>query len=264
MPNVPTPLEETLHTFMSTTARSKVAVIIPLFGYWEDSETGQLNEETLKATLDRVFSNVHQLYMVFVAEEKRLSPLVGSVLMGASKAGNFKGVAAKKGQSYGEYLRSGIDCALNETDAQYVVCINPWVMLQYNGLDILVDRINRDDANVVSGYDVKGLITGEAFRDHKFQIPREYRGLDINFFGMKRYSAEIINFDNSYRTHYFIGRDAWQTLSSKNLESIISERVPTYSFDIDWTEFEGRGDFELDKQYFEKKWHYGLEDVKYE
>lgn len=257
-----TPLEETLHTFMNTAAKSKVAVVVPMYGYWQDA-SGQLDDQTLKATMDRAFSNIHQLYFIFVAEEKRLSDKVGSALIGISKGGNFKGVAAKAGDSYGEYLRAGIECAIHETEASYVVVINPWQMLQYNGIDILIDRINKEDAKVVSGFDVKGTIDGEAFHEYKFNKPLEYKGLELSFFGMKKYTAEVINFDPNYKTHYFIGRDAWQTLFTKGFESMISQRIPIFTFDMDWHEFESESDFEQDRIYFESKWHYGLEDVKY-
>jgi hypothetical protein len=257
-----TKLEETLHSFISTTGKSKIAVVIPLFGYWSDTSQ-QLNEETLRIVMDRMVSNIHQTYYIFVADDQRLTKKVGDVLLGIAKGGNFKGVSAKAGSSYSEYLRLGISCALEDTDAQYVLCVNPWIMLQYNGIDILVDRVNREDAKIVSGLDVNGIIAAAQFNEHKFNLPREFKGIDANFFGMKRYVAEMIGFDEQYKTHYFLGRDIWQTLFTKGFESIISEKAPIFTFKVDWTEFEDQSSFDADAQHFLSKWHFNA-DIKYE
>jgi hypothetical protein len=256
------PLEEKLHSFINTAAKSKVAVVIPMYGYWTNLDSQQLNEETLKATMDRVFSNVHQLYLIFVADPNRVQKRVGDVLTGIEKGGNFIGVAAKPNDRYGDYLRAGIERALVGTDAQYVVCINPWVLLQYNGIDILIDRLNKEDAKIVSGFDMNRAIEGDEFNDYTFQLPKEFKDIDINFFGMKRYAAEVINFDPNFKTHYLIGRDAWQTISSKGFESIVSQKVPIFTFNVDWHELESIEEFTEDKNVFIKKWHFDT-DAQY-
>lgn len=261
---MPSPLEKTLHSFMSVTDKSKVAVVIPLFGYWEDAPSEQLNEDTLKLTLDRIYSNVHHLYIIFVAEEKRLSLKVGNILAAKNKGGNAKGVSMKRGATYADYLRAGISAALEDTKSQYVICVNPWVMLQHNALDVLVDRTNRsDDAKIVSGFDVNGVIEGSKFDNHIYNLPVEERGIDTNCFGMKRFIAEMLPVDTVYKTHSFVGRDIWQSLFIKGFQSVMSQKIPMFSFDVDWTEFETKEQFEIDKKHFEGKWRYNDDNIKY-
>jgi hypothetical protein len=259
---MPTKLEETVNAFMNTAQKAKVSIIVPMFGYWNDSESPQLNEETLTLSCERMISSIHSVYTIFVADDKRLSKPVQNVLLGLTKAGNFKGVSAKIGDSYGDYVRKGIDCAL-ETDCQYIIVINPWIMLQHNAIDILVNEINKESAKVVSAFDVNGMIEDKDFSGYSFHLPKEFRGIDVNMFGMKRYTAEIIDFDDNFKTHFFLGRDAWQTLLSRGFESIISQKVPMFSFNVDWKEMEGSEDFHHDQDYFAKKWHFGVDDIKY-
>lgn len=259
-----TPLEATLHSFVSVTEKSKVAVVIPLYGYWNDSESQQLNEDTLKMVLTRVYSNIHHLYLIFVAEDRRLTKSMGDILAGINKGGNAKGVSMKAGSSYGEYLRAGLNAALEDTKSQYIVCVNPWVLLQHNGIDVLVDRSNRsDDAKIISGFDVNGIVEDAQFDRLSYNIPTEERGIDMNCFGMKRFVAEMIPLDTMYKTHSFLGRDAWQTLFTKGFQSIMTQKVPIFSFNVDWTEFEKVEDFEADKAHFGNKWHYIDDDIKY-
>jgi hypothetical protein len=260
---MPTNLEHTLKSFISVTDKSKVSVVIPLFGYFDDSSK-QLNKDTLKLTLDRIYSNVHQLYLIFVAEEKRLSPSVGNILAAKNKGGNAKGISMKAGSTYGEYLRAGVTAALEDTKSQYIICINPWVLLQHNALDVLVDRMNRsDEAKVICGFDVNGIIESTKFDGHIYNIPIEERAIDTNLFGMKRVYAEMIPLDTKYKTHSFIGRDAWQSMLTKGFECIITQKVTIFSFNVDWTEFESREQYESDKAYFLSKWHYNVGEISY-
>lgn len=253
---------DVLNTFISKAQKSKIAVVVPLFGYWSDMKSQQLNEETLKYSLDRVYSNVHQLYVVYVAEEARLSDAVANNLIARSRGGNVKGVAMAKGSTYGDYLHAGIDAAI-EMGTDYVVVLNPWGIIQFGGIDMMVERINRDDARIVSGFDVRGAVDPANFDKHNFSFPQETRGIDTNFFGMRRGTAEMIDFDQTFKTHSFIGRDAWQVVFSKGAESIITQKIPFFSFEVDWAEFESREAFEEDKRHFEQKWRFGLDDVKY-
>lgn len=257
-------VKDSLHAFINKAQKAKVAVVVPLFGYWADAPSQQLNEETLKYVLDRVYSNIHNVVLIFVAEEKRLTPDVANLLVAKGMAGNTKGVPMAMGSKYGEYLRAGIDMALDdEVAADYVIVVNPWVMMQFNGLDILIDRINRDDAKIVSGFDVRNVLLPEQFDVQNYNIPQETRAIDVNLFGMKRATAEIINFDEQFKTHYFIGRDAWQSIFAKGFESVITQRVPIFSFEVDWHEFETAEQYEEDRQHFTSKWHYEAGDIKY-
>ena len=255
-------LEETINTFINTAQKAKVSIIIPMFGYWNDVSSPQLNEETLRISCERMISNIHNVYTIFVADENRLSKQVQNTLINLSQAGNFKGVSAKITDTYGDYVRKGINCAL-ATDSEYIIVINPWVMLQHNAIDILVDLINHDAAKVVSAYDMNKTIDDVAFISHKFHLPKDYMGIDMNMFGMRRYTAEIINFDDNFKTHFFIGRDAWQTLLQKGFQCMITERVPMFSFNINWKELEGNIEYQEDKEYFAKKWHFNVDDIDY-
>jgi hypothetical protein len=257
-----TPIEKTLESFISKTEKSKIAVVIPMFGYWKESY--QLDELTLKATLSRIYSHIHQIYLLFLVDEdsNRTPMRVASMMAGKYKGGNCAIIPVKKGSGYGEYLRIGIQKAI-ATNSQYIVVANPWIQISTNGIDILVDRINRNDAYIVSGFDCKGKIDPGAFDKQIYNLPDEFRGIDINLFGMKKTTAEIISFDEGFKTHYFIGRDAWQTVFTKGFESIITQRVPIFSFDVDWTEFESAVQFKQDENYFISKWKYGDESIQY-
>lgn len=248
-------LGETLDEFIGVTAKSKVAVVVPMYGYWSDALSDQLNAETLRVSLDRIYSSLHQVYIIFVADVPRLSQDLTSIIMGKTKGGNAKGVSVKTGSTYGDYLREGFNVAL-ETDAQFIISVNPWVLLQHNALDILVDRINRDDAKIVSGYDFKGLIEAADFLDQKIQLPKEEHDFNVNFFGMKRYALELIGVDEHYKTHAFLGRDIWQSMFGQGFPVITSQRVPIFTFEVDWTEMENFQDFSSDEAYFVRKWKF--------
>jgi hypothetical protein len=255
-------LEKTLVDFASVTAKSKIAVVVPLFGYWKDAKSDQLNIQTIKIALDRIYSNVHQIYIIFVAEASRLPDDVSQLLITASTAGNAVGVQMPRGSSYGDYLREGFARAL-ETEAQYILSINPWVMLQHNAIDVMVDRINRDDAKIVSGFELRGVIDSEDFASHHNHLPMEERVLCIDFFGMKRFAAEMIGLDENYKTHSFIARDIFQAMYTKGFDVITSERIPIFGFDVDWRDLETREDFVTDQTYFVKKWRFDP-GLKYE
>jgi hypothetical protein len=251
-------LDAKLNNFIGLTARSKVAVIVPMYGYWKDTESQQLNEETLKYSLDRIYSSVHELYLIVVAEDRRMSREVMSILAGKKKAGNFIGVPAEAGTTYAEYVRMGMDVALSEANkAEYIVIVNPWMICQHNGVDVLVDRANRaDDARIIAGYDIKGLVKGEEFDVFTTTSPVEQRDLNLNFVAMKRYMAEECPLDTRYRTHAFLARDLAASVYSRGYEVITSQRIPIFTFDVDFKELESEENFEHDRQIFIEKWKY--------
>lgn len=260
MPDLP--LNKTLDKFVAATAKSKVAIVVPLYGYWDDAELEQFNAETLKYTLDRAYSSVHQLYIFFVADPTRVPIPVANIVAGKIQGGNAIGVPVDSKANYADYIRAGFDAAL-KTQAEYIININPWVLIQHNGLDILVDRINRDDAKVVSGFDIKHVVDAPGFDQVTFQIPKEERNINLDLFGMKRYAAELMKFDTRFKTHAFLARDTWQLTFNQGFESISSQRIPMFSFEVDWTELEKVSDFDADKAYFLEKWHYDP-GIKYE
>lgn len=257
-----TPLNRTLDDYIARTVKSRVAVIVPLFGYWQDAPSDQLNAETLRLTLERVYSSVHHLYFIFVGDVSRMPSNVGNIIEKYHKAGNCFGVAMKRKDTYADYIREGFKVALSETTAEFVVNLNPWLLFQHNGLDILIDRVNQEDVKIVSGFDLRGVIDPALFEKHAYQLPAESRDLSLDFIGMKRLTAEMIQLDETYRTHYFLARDIWQSLFHKGFEAIVSQRVPIFTFDVDWKELESSVDFESDRSYFITKNRFDP-DLKY-
>jgi hypothetical protein len=250
-------LDDTLNKFVSVTTKSKVAVIVPLFGYWDDVVNKQLDLEVIKIAIDRVYSSVHQLYIIFVAEARRLPRPVSNYIMSRQKAGNVFGVPIdKRGATYVDYFKKGVDFALSETDAQFIININPWIMTQEHSIDIMIDRVNVDDAKMICGFDLKGVIDAKFFDTYRQNAPVEERDINLDFFGCRRLTAEMITVDENYKTHYFMARDMWQSLYSKGFEAITTQRVPIFSFNVRWDDLESVNDFNSDKQVFINKWKF--------
>lgn len=246
---------------MSVTAKTTVAVIIPLFGFWGDIPDNPVNGEVLKLALGRLYSNVHQLYNIFVANPQSLPHSqndpnsVGNVLLKYNQAGNSKNIPVDRNANYPQYLIEGMDFALKETNAQFIVIFNPWIMMQQGSLDVLIDRANRgDDAKVISGYDLRSLIDPENFDTYRNTMPTEELDLSSNLVAMPRYLAEMLVLDPTYQTHAFLERDIWQQIRVKNFDAITSQRIPIFPFDFPWQNYEQREKFEADKQYFIGKW----------
>ncbi len=256
-------LDQTLNDFVARTVKSRIAVVIPLFGYWKDAKSDQLNAETLKLALDRVYSSVHSIYFIFVGDVTRMDTGVANIIAKYQKAGNCKGVAMKRGDTYSDHVREGFKVALTDTDAEFIVNVNPWILFQHNGLDMIIDRVNMDDVKVVCGYDIRGTIAPETFDQQVFTLPREDRELNFDFIAMKRLMAEMVAIDDNYKTHSFFPRDVWQGVYSKGFETISSQRIPIFTFEVDWKDLEAREDFEADKAYFIGKHRYDP-DIKYD
>lgn len=255
----------TADDFISRTQRSKVAIIIPLFGYWQDLKDGFLDEEVLEASLERARSYAHNAYVILLAEPKRLPASAAKVINGKYIAGNARGIAMPNGSSYGEYLRKGMQVALTETDAQYFVFINPWVVIQDHGIDTLIDRINiPDNAPVICGYDMRDKLSPEQFLKHKANAPMELMKLTFNFFGVNRYIAEMCPIDSQMKTQAYLERDFFQNVAVRGYHAVSSERVPMFSFAFDWRQYIDNEDYEHDKALFSKKWKFLPEDISYE
>ncbi len=257
-------LEDTLGQFMAVTAKSTVAVIIPLYGYWADIPDNPLiKEKILSVVLSRIYSNVHQLYLIFVANPQSLPnegadpQSITNIILAKSQGGNVKTIPVKRNASYPEYIEAGMDCAINETNAQFMMVFNPWVMIQENAVDVLVDRANRgDDAKVISGYDFRDLVAPEEFDQAKITTPKENWDFSFDFVAMPRFMAEMIRFDTNYQTHQFMEKDIWQQVFSMGFGVISSQRIPVFPFDFPWTSYESKEQFDVDKTYFNQKWHF--------
>ncbi len=243
--------------FISQTQRTKVAIIVPLYGYWQDIKDGFLDEEVLDASLERARSYAHSAYIILVAEPPRMPVSVAKVINSKYIAGNARGVAMPAGSSYGDYLRKGMDVALHETDAAFFVFINPWVVIQDHGIDTLIDRINiPDNAPVICGYEMNGKLSPDTFLHYKANAPYEQTVLTFNFFGMNRFIAEMAQLDPSMRTQTYLERDFFQSIASRGYTAVSSERVPIFSFAFDWRQYTSPEDYEHDKAAFLKKWKF--------
>lgn len=256
-------LDNTIQDFMSVTAKSTVAVVVPLYGFWGDVSENPVNGEVLKLALNRLYSNVHHLYIIFVAHPDSLPHepndpnSVTNILIGRTKMGNVKNIPVKRNANYADYLREGIDAALTETNAQFIMVFNPWVMIQEGGVDILIDRANRaDDAKVVSGFDLRSVIEPENFDTYRNSMPSEEWDLSFNFLAMPRYVAEQVALDPHYHTHAFLERDLWQQVVTRGYAVIASQKIPIFPFDFPWNDYEQKAEFEADRAHFTEKWHF--------
>lgn len=256
-------VSKALDTFIGITAKSSVAVIIPLFGFSKDIPENPVNGEVLAVTLPRLYSNIHHLYLIFVANPDSLPNessdphSVSNILVGQTKAGNTKFIPVDRSANYGQYIKEGVDFAINDTKAQFVVVFNPWVMIQDGAIDQLIDRANRaDDAKVISGLDLRSIIDPENFDNFKSNAPLEEQDLSFDFMVIPRYLAEMITIDSDYRTHVFMQRDLWQQISGKSFYAVTSERIPIFPFDFPWGDYESRTEFEYDRQKFSNKWRF--------
>jgi hypothetical protein len=258
-------LYKSLQDFMSVTAKSTVAIVIPLYGFWADIPDNPVNGQVLSLVLNRLYSNsnMHQLYFIFVAHPQSLPndpkdpKSVSNILMRHAKMGNTKNIPVGRDATYAEYVREGMEYAINETQAQFIVVFNPWTLIQHGGLDVLIDRCNRaDDAKIVSGFDLRSVIEGEQFDSYKNNTPSEDWDLTFNFVAMPRYAAEGITLDPEYQTHAFLERDVWQQAAGMNYAVIASQRIPIFPFDFPWSDYETRESFEADRAHFAAKWRF--------
>lgn len=258
-----TEIDKTLEGFMHVTAKSSVAVVVPLYGYWGDVPDNPVNGDVLKLVLNRAYSNQHHLYFIFVAHPQSLPnnpkdpSSVTNILAGKAKMGNTKMIPIGREATYAEYVIEGVECAVHETNAQFIVVLNPWVMLQDGAIDAIVDRTNRaDDAKVVSGFDVRSLIEPENFDQWRNYAPSEEWDFTFNFCAMPRFVAETLKMDPNYKTHAFLERDVWQQVAQMAFVVIASQRVPIFPFDFPWNEYESKATFEEDRAYFISKWRF--------
>lgn len=242
---------------------TKVALVIPLYGFWSDLQTQELTAKVLQASLFRAKTEKHKLYYVFVAEAARVDDGVKNLLAGKGLGGNMLAVGVDKLSSYSEYLTEGIDAALTDTDATFIAVLNPWTIVREGAIDALVERLNKKDVAIVSGYDLRTHVdTAKApsgvpasqLDTFQFNPPIEVRDFCSNFWGMTRQNAERVTIDVDYITQYFVARDTWQSSRHRGMEVISSQMLPIYSLQVDWKNIEQSTDYSTDMQLFMKKW----------
>jgi hypothetical protein len=254
-------LDETIKDFMSVTAKSTIAVIIPLYGFWGDIPDNPINGDVLKVALDRLYSNVHHLYLIFVGNPQTIPSdmsdpsSVANILLSKSKMGNVQNIPVPRNATYNEYVKEGMDFAIHETNAQFMVVFNPWTMIQEHSLDMIVDRANRaDEAKVISGYDVRSILEPENFDVYRNNMPNEEFDFSFNFVAMPRFMAEMISVDVNYKTHVFAQRDIWQQVAQQGFAVISTQKIPIFPFDFPWKDYETKEQFNEDGETFRKKW----------
>lgn len=254
-------LDKTLDNFIAHTGKSKVAVIIPLFGYWDNVEDNPLDLQTLQLTVDRINSSVHQIYIFFVGESKRLPKKIQNyILVHAKAGGNCQGVNLEEGASYADYVREGLAAAQRYTDSSYFVVLNPWNIIQRIGIDVMVDRINYGDgAKIISGFNLRPEIKADDFNPAEFEklqfnLPVEKYKVDSNFMGMTRQFLEMTPIDPKIKTAYFLEVDMFQNMHAQGFTAIASQRIPMFVFEVNVELLEDPLDLEEDKKYFISKW----------
>ena len=245
------------NAFSTVPKEDTCTIIVPLYGYYRDSVIKGLDAEVLRVSLLRLRSFYHKVYYVFVGERGRVDSSVYNVLIGKSMSGNTLGVEVEQNSTYSTYLDEGLKFALERTTSKYFICVNPWLLTGKNTVDTMIERVNKTDIAVCSSYDFrKAGVDAAVFDNYKYNPAREYRdsAFDINFFGFTRPVAEKTVIDVTYRTREYLEQDMFQTFHSKGHNIVISQNMPIYSFEFDWSLLESEEDSEIDKAYFQKKW----------
>lgn len=242
---------------------AKVAVIIPLYGYWSELPVPQMTAQVLQVLLLRLKCYRNKMYFIFVGESNRLEKDVRDIIAGKKLGGDTRAIAVEAYASYNEYIVEGLNAILEDTDSQFVLVANPWIMLKDGVVDEMVERLNRKDVGIVSGFDTRSYkhaggigIPAEQLDTYQFNPPVEDNAFDWNFWGMTRQTAEMFKLDPEYQTHYFSSVDSWAYQFSAGMTVITSQFLPFYSFDIDWKLLESEEDFQKDYQRFLTKWKF--------
>lgn len=259
--------ENSIDSFIAHTGRSTVAVVVPLYGYWNDVPNNPLLEEpVLSFSLNRLYSNVHNLFIIFVANPETIEnnpknpTSVANVLLSKARAGNTKNLPIDRDATYPEYIAKGIDYALTETKAQFVMVFNPWVMVQEGGVDVLVDRANRaDEAKAISGYDLRSEISPEQFEGYRNPMLNEKWFISFDFFCMPRFAAEMVKWDTSYKTHTLFEFDVAQQLRSFGFAAINYPQATIFPFEFPWKTYEKSIQQQEDQSTFTKKWGFSVQ-----
>ncbi len=252
--------------FIQHTAKSSVAVVVPLYGYWNDIPNNPLIEEhVLNLVMNRIYSNVHQLYFIFVANPETIQndpkdpSSVANVLLSKAQGGNTKNIPVARTAPYTEYVAKGVEYALAETKAQFILIVNPWVMIQEGGVDVLVDRANRsDDAKAITGYNLRSVILPEEFEGYQNNNLKEEWDISFDFMCMPRYAAEMVKWETTYQTHWFLEHDIAQTLRSLGFAAINYPQAGIFPFDFPWKQYENTDQYQADQDAFTRKWGFSL------
>jgi len=249
-------IEKPSADIFSTIPKDETAtIIIPLYGFLKEQVVPDLTVEVLNVALFRLRSFFHKVSFVFVGEKGRVDDKVLNALVNRKIQRDTKGVEVEAHATYAMYLNEGIRYALENTTSKYFICANPWVMFGKDAIDVLLERINRVDVSVCSGFDLrKDNIPAADFDSHRYNPAQEFIGFDINLFGFTRPVAEQLTIDVNYQTKEYLRFDISQYIHSKAQNVISSQAIPIYSLDIDWSTLEGEDETNADKARFQEKW----------
>ena len=250
--------QEQYEDYISTVPPDQtVAIIIPLYGYWKDVTAPELNLDVLKYVLSRIKSYHNKTYFLFPCETQRLSPEIKNYLLGLQLGGNALGVDVEQYSTYSDYINEGILFALEETDSQVLLIINPWIAVKPGSIDKMIQTLNRPDVAICSGFDLrKDGVTDDEADTYVYNPPQDLVGLDLNFVGMKRQVAEMIKIDTTYKTPSFLSRDFFEEAARAHIPALLTQHLLFYSFEVSWSELEDPGDFDYDHSRFLEKWRF--------
>ena len=255
---------EEMSSVVSTVPKDQtIAVILPLYGFFRDLTSPELNLEVLKSVLSRLRSYNNKVYFLFPSEPPRLPDDIKNYLLGQQLGGNAVGVEVDPFSTYSDYVNEGISFALEETDSRFLIVVNPWVAIRPGSIDTMVSLLNRPDVAVCSGTDLRKMnISDQEADTYVFNPPRDFTGLDINFFGLTRPVAESVKIDTQYKTVSFLSRDLYENLSRMGFPSMLTQHIPFYSFPVTWKDLEDPGDFQEDHDLFLQKWRFETPDIR--
>jgi hypothetical protein len=248
--------------FATIPKEQTVTIIVPLYEMVKDGPITVINYQMLEVALLRLRSYFHKSYLVFIGEINRTSNDTLAVVQGHIAAHNTLYSEVEPFSSLGMYLQQGIDVGRTQTDSQYFIFATPWQMIGNHSIDVLLERINRPDVAICSGFDTRlpavhigfnGISPAE-FDNVIFNPAREMLGININLFGMTKAIADTIQFDPNYQTRQMLEHDLFQLMKSRSSNVIISQQVPIYTFKFDWSAIEGQDAIAADNTYFQQKW----------
>jgi len=242
----------------------KTVVVIPLYGYWADLPVEQLNYQTLHKFLEGFHFTDKYVKYIFVGEKERLPKDIINLFLTKFVDGATTFVNVQAFSVYAEYLGAGLKEALEDPSVHVIIFANPWIYLAPHTANQLVERVDLSDYGIICGWDKKedGL-TPDEFLQHPLQNAVDRIGISRDLFGFGRIIGGTINFDDNYKTPYYVLADFWGQLHTKGQESLRVGNLAYYSFDVDFSLIEPEENFEEDKNYFVQKWGFEPADITY-
>jgi hypothetical protein len=241
--------------FATIPPEETAAIIVPMYEMTKDNLIPAVNYQMLEVALLRLRSYFHKTFKIFVGEKARTTDEALGVVQGYLAAKNALLVDTDDYATLGMYLQDGLDAAMNSTTSKYFIFATPWQMVGNSSVDVLLERSNKVDVGIVSGFDVRSAGVAPAdFDEYKFNPPREFRALDLNFWCITRTVADSLKFDPKYQTQKLLERDIFQLMHSRGYNVIQSQQAPMYTFAVDWSVTEGDVETAEDKEYFKSKW----------